>query len=94
MKRRFALYYYEVSDGEDTMQFNAPTHYVDITGVMDVKKAACYAHASQNPDFFYGVQDTVAAFRGLAAGYKRAEAFLMQTGSPFDIFAITELTNR
>src|SRR5215472_13709701 len=45
MKRRFALYYYEVSDGEDTMQFNAPTHYVDITSVIDTKKAACYAHA-------------------------------------------------
>lgn len=94
MKRRFPLYYYEVSDGEDTMQFNAPTHYVDISGVLDTKKAACYAHASQNPDFFYGIQDTVAAFRGMGAGYKRAEAFLMQTGSPVDIFAITGLTNR
>ena len=30
MGRRFALYYYEVSNGEDTVQF-APTHYVDIT---------------------------------------------------------------
>ncbi len=94
MKRRFALYYYEVSDGEDTMQFNAPTHYVDITGVVDTKRAACYAHASQNPDFFYGVQDTVASFRGMGCGYKRAEAFLMQTGSPYDIFAMTGLTNR
>lgn len=87
LKRRFALYYYEVSDGEDTMQFNSPTHYVDISTVADTKKAACYAHASQNPDFFYGIQDTVAAFRGLTAGYKRAEAFLMQTGSPFDILS-------
>lgn len=94
MKRRFALYYYEVSDGEDTMQFNAPTHYVDITAVADTKKAACYAHASQNPDFFYSVQDTVAAFRGLSSGYKRAEAFLMQTGSPYDVLAMTGLTNR
>jgi LmbE family N-acetylglucosaminyl deacetylase len=94
MKRRFALYYYEVSDGEDTMQFNAPTHYVDITAVADTKKAACYAHASQNPDFFYGVQDTVAAFRGISSGYKRAEAFVMQTGSPRDVLAMTGLTNR
>ena len=38
MKRRFALYYYEVSDGEDTMQFNAPTHYVDIIGVAERKR--------------------------------------------------------
>jgi len=92
LKRRFALYYYEVSDGEDTMQFNAPTHYVNITDVADTKKAACYAHASQNPDFFYGVQDTVAAFRGLSFGCKRAEAFLMQIGSPFDIFAMAGLS--
>jgi LmbE family N-acetylglucosaminyl deacetylase len=35
MKRRFGLYYYEVSDGEDTMQFNAPTHYVDISSLVD-----------------------------------------------------------
>lgn len=94
LKRRFALYYYEVSDGEDTMQFNAPTHYVDISAVADTKKAACYAHASQNPDFFYGVQDTVAVFRGLTVGCKRAEAFLMQIGSPFDIFTLTGLTGR
>ena len=92
LKRRFALYYYEVSDGEDTMQFNSPTHYVDISAVADTKKVACYAHASQNPDFFYGIQDTVAAFRGLTVGSKRAEAFLMQIGSPFDIFARTGLS--
>jgi LmbE family N-acetylglucosaminyl deacetylase len=87
MKRRFALYYYEVSDGEDTMQFPVPTHFVDITNVAKTKKAACYAHASQNPDFFYGVQDSVAVFRGFGCGSKRAEAYVMQTGSPFDIFA-------
>jgi N-acetylglucosamine malate deacetylase 1 len=96
LKRRFALYYYEVSDGEDTMQFNAPTHHVDITAVADIKKAACYAHASQSPDRFYEIQDTVAAFRGMTSGYgyKRAEAYLMQTGSPFDIFTMSGLTLR
>lgn len=88
LKRGFALYYYEVSNGEDTMQFPSPTHYVDITGVAETKKAACYAHASQNPDFFYGLQDTVAAFRGFGCGSKRAEAYVMQTGSPFDVFAM------
>jgi LmbE family N-acetylglucosaminyl deacetylase len=91
LKRRFALYYYEVSDGEDTMQFPAPTHYVDITGVAEAKRAACYAHASQNPDFFYGLQDTVALFRGFAAGCKRAEAYVMQIRSPHNIFASTDL---
>ncbi len=86
LKHRFALYYYEVSDGEDTTQFPAPTHYVDITEVADKKKAACYAHASQSPDFYYGLQDTVATFRGLQSGSKKAEAYIVQIGSPSDIF--------
>lgn len=94
MKRRFALYYYEVSDGEDTTQFPAPTHYVDITGVADTKKAACYAHASQTPDFYYPLQDTVAAFRGLQAGAKKAEAYVLQLGSPYDIFPRAGLASR
>jgi LmbE family N-acetylglucosaminyl deacetylase len=82
VKRRFALYYYEVSDGDDTTQFPVPTHYVDITNTADAKKAACYAHATQNPDYFYGVQDAVATFRGLQAGSKKAQAFILQIGGP------------
>jgi LmbE family N-acetylglucosaminyl deacetylase len=85
MKRGFAMYYYEVSDGEDTTQFPAPTHYVDITAVADTKKAACYAHASQSPDSYYAVQDAVAVFRGLASRSKRAEGFVMQIGSEKDV---------
>jgi N-acetylglucosamine malate deacetylase 1 len=87
LKHRFALYYYEVSDGDDTSQFPVPTHYVDTTATADTKKAACYAHASQNPDYFYQLQDTVAAFRGLQSGFKRAEAYNLQIGSPHDIFS-------
>jgi LmbE family N-acetylglucosaminyl deacetylase len=52
MGKKFAFYYYEVSNGEDTVQF-APTHYVDISGAESRKRAACYAHASQAPDKFY-----------------------------------------
>jgi len=87
LKHRFALYYFEVSDGEDTVQFPAPTHYVDITAVADTKRAACYAHASQTPDFYYPLQDTVANFRGFQAGTKKAEGFIQQLGSPtaFDL---------
>ncbi len=87
LDRKFPLYYYEVSDGEDTTQFPAPTHYVDITAVAETKKAACYAHASQSPDFYYGLQDTVANFRGLQSGAKRAEAYILQVGSPYDVFS-------
>jgi LmbE family N-acetylglucosaminyl deacetylase len=92
LKHKFPLYYYEVSDGDDTTQFPAPTHYVDITDVAETKKAACYAHASQSPDYFYGVQDTVASFRGLQNGTKKAEAFILQLGSPFDALSRAALT--
>jgi N-acetylglucosamine malate deacetylase 1 len=82
-KHKFALYYYEVSDGEDTLQFS-PTHYVDITETEASKRAACYAHASQTPDRYYALQDQVAAFRGVEGGYKKAEAFVFQLQSPDD----------
>jgi LmbE family N-acetylglucosaminyl deacetylase len=94
LKHKFAMYYYEISDGEDTTQFGSPTHYVDISDVLDIKKAACYAHASQNPDFFYELQDTVAHFRGLQSGYKRSEAFIWQIGSPFDVFPLAGMSVR
>jgi LmbE family N-acetylglucosaminyl deacetylase len=77
MNRSFALYYYEVSDGEDTQQFS-PTHYVDIAEVSGRKRAACYAHASQEPDRYYQLQDQVARFRGLESGHAQAEAFIRQ----------------
>jgi LmbE family N-acetylglucosaminyl deacetylase len=72
--RGFPLYFYEVSDGEDTWMFR-PSSYVDITGVEAIKRAACYAHASQSPDRYYALQTEVARFRGLESGYKLAEAF-------------------
>jgi N-acetylglucosamine malate deacetylase 1 len=80
MNRGFALYYYEVSDGEDTQMF-APTDYVDITGVVARKKAACFAHASQAPERFYSLQQEVTHFRGLERGYGEAEAFIRLTKS-------------
>jgi LmbE family N-acetylglucosaminyl deacetylase len=82
-KPSFALYYYEVSDGEDTLQFS-PTHYIDITEQEPIKRAACFAHASQTPERYYKMQDDVALFRGVEGGYKRAEAFVLQLRSPGD----------
>jgi LmbE family N-acetylglucosaminyl deacetylase len=73
-RRSFALYFYEVSNGEDTQMF-VPTDYVDITSTEAVKKAACYAHASQAPDKYYALQSAVARFRGIESGYQAAEAF-------------------
>ena len=79
--KKFALFYYEVSNGEDTLQFS-PTDYVDISETEPRKRAACYAHASQTPDKFYALQDRVARFRGLDCGCERAEAFILQQQSP------------
>jgi LmbE family N-acetylglucosaminyl deacetylase len=81
MGKRFRLYYYEVSNGEDTMMFS-PTEYVDISAVEAKKRAACFAHASQSPDRFYSLQDRVARFRGTERGFAAAEAFIRHVQSP------------
>jgi LmbE family N-acetylglucosaminyl deacetylase len=78
--KAFALYFYEVSDGEDTQMFT-PTDYVDISAAAATKKAACYAHASQAPDKFYALQSAVTRFRGIESGYREAEAFVRHAQS-------------
>jgi N-acetylglucosamine malate deacetylase 1 len=81
MGKRFALFYYEVSNGEDTVQF-APTHYVDITGTAARKRSACYAHASQAPDKFYALQEMVTRMRGIESGHQQAEGYIHLVQSP------------
>jgi LmbE family N-acetylglucosaminyl deacetylase len=74
--RSFALYYFEVDAGAQTQHFHA-THYVDITPVVDRKKEACYAHASQNPPGFYDrYHEPMQRHRGLEADVAAAEAFI------------------
>lgn len=80
MGKTFAFYYYEVSDGEDTLMFS-PTDFVDITAAEPRKRAACYAHASQSPDRFYALQGSVARFRGIESGHGQAEAFIRHSQS-------------
>jgi LmbE family N-acetylglucosaminyl deacetylase len=81
MGKKFALYYYEVSNGEDTVQFS-PTHYVDITQTEPRKRLACYAHASQTPNRYYALQTQVTRLRGIESGYGQAEAFIRHIQSP------------
>jgi LmbE family N-acetylglucosaminyl deacetylase len=71
--KKFALYYYEVA--EDTMMFS-PIDYVDISSVETRRRAACYAHASQQPDKWYPKQVEITLFRGGESGFPQAEAFL------------------
>ena len=81
MKRGFALYYYEVSSGADTVQF-APTHYVDITATEPRKRQSCFAHASQSPERFYALQEQVTLLRGIERGCRHAEGFIRHIQSP------------
>jgi LmbE family N-acetylglucosaminyl deacetylase len=74
--RQFHLYFYEVNTGVETMGFT-PTDYVDITSVREKKKAAMFAHKTQDPintynDYFKPLEE----FRGLEAGVKAAEGFI------------------
>jgi N-acetylglucosamine malate deacetylase 1 len=71
--KKFALYYYEVA--EDTTMFT-PADYVDISTVESRRRAACYAHASQQPDKWYPKQVVITRFRGIESGLPEAEAFL------------------
>lgn len=79
--RKFALYFYEVGTGQETQHYR-PTHYVDIRKTENSKRAACFAHASQNPTEFYADQEVMHRFRGLEAGCKLAEAFIHHEQSP------------
>ena len=81
MGKSFALYYYEVSNGEDTVHFS-PTHYVDITANVPRKRQACYAHASQTPDKFYSLQELVTRMRGIESGHQQSEGFIRHVQSP------------
>lgn len=74
--RKFDLYYFEVDQGEQTQIFH-PTDYVNIASVVDRKKAACFAHASQQPaTTFWPLHEQMALFRGIECGVTIAEAFV------------------
>ncbi|MEJ0080281.1 MAG: PIG-L deacetylase family protein [Puia sp.] len=50
--RQFTLYFYEVNTGSETMGF-VPTDYVDISSLRELKKAAMFAHKTQDPEGTY-----------------------------------------
>jgi hypothetical protein len=76
--RKFGLYYYEVA--EDTMMF-APGDYVNISSVESRRRAACYAHTSQDPDKWYPKQVEITRRRGAESGFPQAEGFLRHADS-------------
>lgn len=76
-----ALAYFEVLTGEQTQLFR-PTDYVDITPVVQRKRDACFAHASQKPEEWYPVHERMARFRGMEHGCEQAEAFVRHDRGP------------
>jgi LmbE family N-acetylglucosaminyl deacetylase len=74
--QQFHLYFYEVNTGDETMGF-VPTDYVDISAVRDRKKAAMFAHQTQNPESVYDAYfKAMEDFRGLESRVKAAEGFI------------------
>ena len=82
MEKKFALYYYEVTSGDETQNFY-PTDYVNIGVVMEQKNACCMAHDSQHPeDWYEKIQKTIQRFRGIELNCENAEAFVRHNQNP------------
>jgi LmbE family N-acetylglucosaminyl deacetylase len=76
LPRRPAIYYFEVNVGSQTWGF-APNVHVDISGVVEVKKRALFAHRSQDGEAIWRKHhEPMAAFRGRELGVAAAEAFV------------------
>jgi len=70
------LYFYEVNAGDQTQGF-FPNTYVDISAVVEQKKAALFAHVSQDGEGVWrGYHEMMAEWRGREAGVPAAEAFV------------------
>jgi N-acetylglucosamine malate deacetylase 1 len=80
--KKSVFYYYGIA--EDTMMFNA-TEYVDITATEPRKRAACFSHASQQPDKWYPLEEQLTRFRGAESGHAQAEGFLRHWESKFGL---------
>jgi LmbE family N-acetylglucosaminyl deacetylase len=70
------LYFFEVNTGEQSRGF-MPNAYVDVTPVLEMKKAALLTHVSQHgARIWQEHHEIIAAWRGREAGVAAAEAFV------------------
>jgi len=85
---KFALYFFEVCTGEQTLIF-MPTDYVDITGTQEQKRRSVYCHISQDPPGIYACgHASMEDFRGREAGVRAAEGFVRMTGKGMGMIAL------
>ena len=76
------LYYYEVCTGVQSQNFQ-PTHFVDISAVVEQKWAACFVHKSLKIGEVYPEEHAkMELFRGIESHAKYAEAFVHHWVSP------------
>jgi LmbE family N-acetylglucosaminyl deacetylase len=70
------LYFFEVNTGSQSQGF-LPNTYVDVTPVLEKKKAALFAHVSQDGKGIWREHhEIIAQWRGREAGVPAAEAFV------------------
>jgi N-acetylglucosamine malate deacetylase 1 len=70
------IYFFEVNTGSQSQGFT-PNVYVDISSVVEKKKAALFVHKSQNGEAIWREHhEPIARFRGREAGVAFAEAFV------------------
>ena len=70
------LYFFEVNSGSQSLGF-LPDTYVDISSTIEKKKAALFAHVSQDGEGIWRLHhEIIANWRGREAGVGAAEAFV------------------